>query len=159
SETEADRDQLEERKRKLAASEREARALRARVEQLQASGGGASQQALQEIERMKSALAASEQRVTAQQSELAGLERSSAEQESQLNSRLAASQQQEEQLRKQLASQGLSADLTRSQVAAAEARARSMSDQVTSLTKELASAKQALQADRRRLEQQASTPN
>lgn len=158
SQVQSSREQLEEGRAKLAASERSARSLRARVKQLEASGAGSGEQALRELARMKSDLAASEQRITEQQEALSQLERTSADQESALGARLAAAQQQEEQLRKQLGSQNLSVELTHSQLAAAEARLRSMSEQVSTLNRELSSAKAALQAERGRLDRQASTP-
>jgi Caspase domain/Sel1 repeat len=159
SELESSHAQLAARKSKLAIAERDARSLRARVQQLEAAGAGDSAQVAAELQRAKGDLAASEQRIEAQQVELTNLESLSAQQQSQLSARLEEAQHQEEALRKQLGDQTLSAEEARTQLAAAQARQRSMSEQLNSLGTELSSLKAAIAVDRGRLQQQASAPS
>jgi predicted nucleic acid-binding Zn-ribbon protein len=151
--------ELAARKSSVAAAQRDARALRARIEELEAAGAGASVQQLAELHEARSDLGTREQRLAQQQAEMTKLEQESVQQQAQLSARLKEADGQQAQLRRQIDDQAASAATARSQLAGAQARLQSMTDQVSQLNSELAAAKASLKTKEDRLQQQVRAPN
>jgi hypothetical protein len=150
--------QARQRNDALASAQREAQALRARVAELKAAGGGTgSADHAAELKRLQSELAQSEAKIAQQQQDARALETANAAKTAELTTKLQAATDEDRQLRAQLGDRGSDAVQARADLAAAKARMESMSAQIADLQRQLTTERTAVAGEKAKIAQQSSS--